>query len=116
MDKNGNVNINIIDRKVIVNGKVVKTIPKGEPINITVGNTDTSIDKGKMKANVGKNIGAKIDNDSLSANVGGIHANINGDSMNINIGSIVNDALKNRNRKKDDKDDDFFDGDPFFAK
>jgi hypothetical protein len=116
VDKNGNVNVNVIDRKVIVNGKVVRTIPKGEPIKVNVGSNSASIDKDKLNANVGKDIGAKIDGDNMSAKVGGIGAKINGNSIGVNIGGILNNALKNRNRKKDDKDDDFFNGDPFFAK
>ncbi|MCK4441879.1 MAG: hypothetical protein KAU90_07710 [Sulfurovaceae bacterium] len=120
-DKNGNVNVNIVDRKVIVGNKVVRTIPKGEAIKADVGRSSASIDKDKLKANVGKDIGAKIDGENISANVGGISAKINGENISVNIGSILTNALKNRNSKddkehKNNKDDDFFHGDPFFSK
>jgi len=115
VDKNGNVNLNIIDRKVIVNGKVVRTIPKGEPITASIGETSASIDKDRLSANVGKDIGAKIDGDNISANIGGIGAKIENDNISVDIGSILKSAIKIRNSKKDTKEkDDFFKGDSFF--
>jgi len=114
VDKNGNVNVNIVDRKVIVNDKVVRTIPKGEPIKVKVGSTGASVDKDKLKANVGKNIGVKIDGDNMSANVGGIGANINGDNIGVDIGSVLKTAKKLQNSKDTKEEKDFFDGDSFF--
>jgi len=99
VDKNGNVNLNIIDRKVIVNGKVVRTIPKGEPIKATVGDTSASIHKDRLNANIGGDIGARIDGDNMSANVGGIVVKIKNDNISIDIGSIINSAIKIRNSK-----------------
>jgi len=98
VDKNGNVNLNIVDRKVIVNGKVVRTISKGEPI----------------KANIGKDLGAKIDGDNISANVGAIGAKIENDNINVDIGSILKSTEKIRNSKDTKEEKDFFDGDSFF--
>ncbi len=118
VDKNGNVNLNIIDRKVIVNGKVVKRIPKGEPIKANVGNIGASIDdrggRDNLNAHVGKNIGASIKGDSLSANVGGIRAKIDGDNISVDIGSLLNTAQKLRNSKDTKEEKDFFKGDDFF--
>jgi uncharacterized protein (UPF0335 family) len=117
VDKNGNVNINVIDRKVIVNGKVVRTIPKDEPIEVKVENTGASIDKDKLKANVGKDIGAKIDGDNISANVGDIGAKIEGGAISVNIGSILKKRKKDKDEKKEEDDffgGDFFGGDSFF--
>jgi hypothetical protein len=115
IDKNGNINVNIVDRKVMVNDKVVRTIPKDKPVNVTIGNTNASINKDRLKANVGRNIGAKIDDDKMSANIGGIGAKIDGDNISVDIGTLLNNAIKNRNDDKE-KDDNFFDGDPFFSK
>ena len=115
VDKNGNVNLNIIDRKVIVNGKVVRTIPKGEPIKATVENNSASIHKDKLNANVGKDIGAKIDGDNIRANVGGITAKIGNENISINIGSLLNSVIKLKNNKDTKKEEkDFFGGDSFF--
>ena len=118
VDKNGNTNINIIDRKVIVNGKVVKTIPKGEPIKVNVGNIGASIDdrggKDNLNAHVGRNIGATIKGDSISANVGGIGAKIDGDNISVDIGSVLKTAQRVRNSKDTKAERDFFDGDDFF--
>jgi len=114
VDKNGNVNVNIIDRKVIVNGKVVRTIPKGEPINANIGNSSASIHKDRLKANVGRDIGARIDGNNMSANVGGIGAKIENDNISIDIGSILKSAIKIRNSKDKKEKDDFFKGDSFF--
>jgi hypothetical protein len=114
IDKNGNVNVNIVDRKVIVNDKVVRTIPKNQPVKVHVGETEASIDKDKLKANVGKDIGAKIDGDNLSANVGGIGAKIEGDTIKVDIGSILQSAEKIRNSKDTKEEREFFKGDSFF--
>ena len=114
IDKNGNVNVNIVDRKVIVNDKVVRTIPKNQPIKVNVGNTGASIDKDRLKANVGKDIGAKIDGDNMSANVGGIGAKIENDNIKVDIGSVLNSAKKLRNSKDTKEERDFFKGDSFF--
>ncbi len=114
IDKNGNINVNIVDRKVIVNDKVVRTIPKGEPVKVNIGSTGASIDKDKLKANVGKDIGAKIDGDNMSANVGGIGAKIEGDSIGVNIGSVLKTAKKIQNSKDTKEEKDFFNGDDFF--
>lgn len=114
IDKNGNVNVNIVDRKVIVNDKVVRTIPKNQPVKVNVGNTGASIDKDRLKANVGKDIGAKIDGDNLSANVGGIGAKIEGDTIKVDIGSILQSAEKIRNSKDTKEEREFFKGDSFF--
>jgi hypothetical protein len=114
IDKNGNVNVNIVDRKVIVNDKVVRTIPKNQPVKVNVGNTGASIDKDRLKANVGKDIGAKIDGDNMSANVGGIGAKIENDNIKVDIGSVLNSAKKLRNSKDTKEERDFFKGDSFF--
>jgi len=114
VDKNGNINVNIIDRKVIVNGKVVRTIPKGEPIKATVGNTSASIHKDRLNANVDKDIGARIDGDNMSANVGGIGVKIENDNISIDIGSVLESAIKIRNRKDTKEEKDFFESDSFF--
>ena len=118
VDKNGNTNVNIIDRKVIVNGKVVKTIPKGEPIKANVGNIGASIDdrggKDNLNAHVGNNIGASIKGDSMSANVGGIGAKIDGDNISVDVGSVLKTAQKLRNSKDTKAERDFFKGDDFF--
>ncbi len=118
VDKNGNTNINIIDRKVIVNGKVVKTVPKGEPVKVKIGNIGASIDdrggKDNLNAHLGNNIGASINGDSMSANVGGIGAKIDGDNMSVDIGSLLRRAQKLRNSKDTKAERDFFEGDDFF--
>jgi hypothetical protein len=114
IDKNGNVNVNIVDRKVIVNDKVVRTIPKNQPVKVNVGNTGASIDKDRLKANVGKDIGAKIDGDNMSANVGEIGAKIENDNIKVDIGSVLNSAKKLRNSKDTKEERDFFKGDSFF--
>ncbi len=95
-DKNGNVNVNIIDRKVIVDDKVVRTIPEGEPIKAEVGD-----------------IGAEVNGDDVSANIGGIGAEIKGDSISVNVGGVLNQALKNINSKDDKDEKEFFKGDFF---
>jgi len=107
VERSGNVNVNVIDRKVIVNGKVVKTIPEGEPVSVNVengkvkvngevvervgnssSNIGASINGGSIGANVG-DVGAKIDGNKIGASIGnGIGASINGDSISANVGGI----------------------------
>jgi|GEM_PF-6914469 len=106
VERNGNVNVNVIDRKVIVNGKVVKTIPEGEPVDISVENGKVKVggkeikgvngnSRGRTRVNgrsIGANvdnIGATIDGDKIGANIGNdIGAKIDGDSISANIGGI----------------------------
>jgi len=118
VERNGNVNVSVIDRKVIVNGKVVKTIPEGKPVDISVengkvkvggeeiegvstssrGDIGARVDGRSVGANVG-NIGASIDGDKIGANIGrDIGAKIDGDSISANVGgisaSISGDSIK----------------------
>jgi hypothetical protein len=104
IERNGNVNVNVIDRKVIVNGKVVKTIPKGEPIDINLENGEVRVGGKKVNSSNSRNnrmderdgigadignIGASIDGDKIGANIGrDIGAKIDGDSISANVGGI----------------------------
>jgi len=110
IDRSGNLNVNVIDGKVIVNGKVVKRVPKGEPVDITVENgrvfvggeeikgvgrssnsssrINTTVSKDRVGADIG-DIGAHIDKDSIGAHVGeNIGAKIDKSGMSANVGGI----------------------------
>jgi hypothetical protein len=49
VDRNGNVNVNVIDRQVIVNGKVVRTLGKGERIKINRNGVKASVGADDVK-------------------------------------------------------------------
>jgi hypothetical protein len=106
VDKSGNVNVNIIDGKVIVNGKVVKSIPDGEAINISINSKGEVVENNKTEANIKKDI--------VSANVGDISVKIDGDKISVDIASVINSAKKNQNSKDTKEEEDFFKGDDFF--
>jgi len=97
VDRSGNLNVNVIDRQVIVNDKVVGTVDEGEPITINGGS-----------------VGAKVDGENITANVGDVGAKIEGDSISINIGGILKKALNNINSEESDDEKNFFKGNDFF--
>ncbi len=96
VERNGNLNVNVIDRKVIVNDKVVKTIPEGEPISVEGGG-----------------MGADIDGDKIGAKIGDMGVKIDGDSIGVNVGSLLKGALKNINSEDSKEEKEFFKGDFF---
>ncbi|MCH9739780.1 MAG: hypothetical protein K0U38_02925, partial [Epsilonproteobacteria bacterium] len=88
-DKNGNVNVNVIDRQVIVNDKVVDVLEPGEPIEVDVDDIGVDLDDEKIGVDVeddvsvrmGRDIAVDVD-DEISVNLGGL-----GDF----VGSIIGD-------------------------
>jgi hypothetical protein len=126
VNRNGNVNVNVIDRQVIVNGEVVETIPEDQPIDIKVDNLGVKVNDKSIKSNVGEEVHAGISEDAIGANVGddigvkidknSINANVEG--ISVGLGNIIGNILEDKDdkeEKKRKKKSDFFDGDPFFS-
>ncbi len=69
-DKNGNVNINIIDKKIMVNDKVVGRVKPNEPTVVNVDDVGVNLDREHIGVGVGDDVGVNLDRGHIGVQTG----------------------------------------------
>ncbi|HHH19718.1 MAG TPA: hypothetical protein ENK86_04330 [Campylobacterales bacterium] len=91
-DEHGNVNVNVIDRQVIVNDQVVDTLEPGEAIS--VGNIDVDMDDDAMESDLDHEIEVDLDDDEISVDMGeeGISVDVD-DEISVDMKGLIGDLI-----------------------
>ncbi len=89
-DKNGNVNINIIDKKIMVNDKVVGRVKPNEPTVVNVDDVGVNLDREHIGVGVGDDVGVNLDRGQIGVGVGDdVGVNLDRGHVGVGVGDDV---------------------------